>query len=374
MIQAEAWTAWRLIQQVRVLQATKFGPGHRKAHQLAALKPRKKMLLVIQEWTRITKYRRLTLRKCLKGVLRTRKNTTQRVLRGWHMSTRVEIVLGTKGKQIMRKVLCGTQRRLFMRWLELRVERRRKHARLLNLLRVRMLGGARKFFEIWKLQVRKGRRTAKGMSMLDVARYRKIIGNAFAIWLRGVAVLLGKLRLRVRCVSKVLLMRKRHVFKGWLLRSLVLRYLQLEALKLSDDSDVQQSLSAVSNLTADLHSKDQALAQLRRSLKLREDETSMLSAKVARLEEELASLHSGAQAAAFALQDAVSHVAAEQGADSAKLMALHKRALELEALLRAANMRCARLESILVKFGTPAARHCLEKLNASPHPERTVGS
>ena len=55
-----------------------------------------------------------------------------------------------------------------------------------------------------------------------------------------------------------------------------------------------------------------------------------------------------------------------QGAGSAQMVALHRRVRELEELLRTATARNARLESILEKFGTPAAHHCLAKLNSSP--------
>ena len=63
-----------------------------------------------------------------------------------------------------------------------------------------------------------------------------------------------------------------------------------------------------------------------------------------------------------------------QGAGSAQMVALHRRVRELEELLRTATARNARLESILEKFGTPAAHHCLAKLNSSPGAGRQAGA
>ena len=64
-----------------------------------------------------------------------------------------------------------------------------------------------------------------------------------------------------------------------------------------------------------------------------------------------------------------------QGAGSAQMVALHRRVRELEELLRTATARNARLESILEKFGTPAAHHCLAKLNSGVvHMDGAAGS
>eukprot|EP00802_Teleaulax_amphioxeia_P026152 Tamp_27159.p1 GENE.Tamp_27159~~Tamp_27159.p1 ORF type:complete len:230 (-),score=51.70 Tamp_27159:96-785(-) len=196
-------------------------------------------------------------------------------------------------------------------------------------------------------------------------RYTETCTGVFEVWKTAVASCLCRLRLRLRCVQKVVGMRKRHLFECWFRVFVRQRYHELEDLKMHEDKEVRDSMAARQRITALLQNKEAEMEQLHLALSSRHQEVQELLAKVESLEHARFVLESNAQAAAGAMEEAMAQVAAEQGAGSARLMALHKRASDLEQKLRASTARNSRLESILEKFGSPAALHCLEKLNSS---------
>ena len=312
--QFQALADWVSGKRVRQMMDAMQGntAGRHGADKLSMLVPMKKKRWMLKEWQAVTRLRRTRKFKAVKGGLRSSKSLLKSTLRMWHMHVQIERHIGAKMKKLVLKFLGGAMRRTWQAWRQQHTEEVKKRARLVRLLRARLLSGTRKVWELWKHSYEYGRRVAKGMDLRDTARYTKILGTTLRAWRTRVDALLLKLRLRLRCVERVVRMRKRHFFESWFRVTTALRYLHLQAVKQQDDAQVQEAVSAVGNLTAELHNKDTALTRARQSLALGVEERSVMAKKIEELTQEVWTLQSGAQAAALALEDAMSQIAAEQ--------------------------------------------------------------